>query len=169
MTPLSALPILGLLLATPPVHAAAQPPADPLAPIVAEALRNNLALAQERLTDTRADAAVREARSRLLPSLTLDARYSEQSGTLDLGEFINPAYAALNQILGQSRFPTDVSASLPLGHESRVRMLQPLFDPASAAAYSLARNARDAQHLQRRVAARSLAADAQIAYLTVAA
>ena len=169
MTPLPALPLLGLLLVVPVGRAFTQPPADPLAPIVAEALRNNLSLAQERLTESRADAAVREARARLLPSFTLDARYSEQSGTLDLGELINPAYAALNQIIGQPRFPTDISASLPLGHESRVRMLQPLFDPASVAAYSLARNARDAQHLQRRVVARSLAANAQIAYLTVAA
>ena len=47
---------------------------------------------------------MREARGRLLPSLSLDARYSEQSGTLDLGDFVNPAYAALNQLTGRNDF-----------------------------------------------------------------
>src|ERR687895_572692 len=62
---------------------------------VALALRNNLGLAQEDLAVERSEAGVREARGRFLPSLSLASRYSEQNGTLNLGDFVNPAYAAL--------------------------------------------------------------------------
>src|SRR5919108_4523802 len=96
-----------LVAAAPPVHAQSPSP-DPLGPIVAEALRNNLGIAQESLGVERAEAGVREARGGFFPSLSLDSRYSEQSGTLNLGDFVNPAYAALNQLNGSNRFPTDL-------------------------------------------------------------
>jgi outer membrane protein TolC len=35
----------------------------------------------------------------------------------------------LNQLLGQPAFPTDVSLTLPLRHETRLRLSQPLFRP----------------------------------------
>src|SRR5687768_16143761 len=60
--------------------------------LVAEALRNNLGLAQENLAVARAQAGVRESRGRFLPSVNLDSRYSELSGALNLGDFVNPAY-----------------------------------------------------------------------------
>src|SRR3990170_5890492 len=104
---------------------AAQTPSgayDPLAAIVAEALENNLGLAQENLAVERAEAGVREARGRFFPALNLDSRYSEQTGTLNLGDFVNPAYAALNQVTGTNRFPTDLDVTLPLAHESRLRL-----------------------------------------------
>ncbi len=147
---------------------AAQTANDPLGPIVAEALRNNLGLAQERLATERADATVREARGRFLPALALDSRYSEQRGTFNLGDIVNPAYAALNQVMGEHRFPTDLDLTLPLAHESRLRLAQPLFNASIQAGFAQSRHARAAQRLQERVAARRLAADAQTAYLNVA-
>ena len=151
---------------------AAQQPAggsDPLAAIVAEALENNLGLAQENLSVERAEAGVREARGRLFPTLSLDSRYSEQSGTLNLGDFVNPAYAALNQVTGTNQFPTDLDVTLPMRHESRVRLVQPLFDASILAGHALARHTRDGQHFERRSAARRLAAEAQAAFLEVGA
>jgi outer membrane protein TolC len=66
---------------------------------VTEGLSDNLRLMEERLSLARADAAVREARGRLLPSVTLNARYSERSGDiLDLGDLVNPAFGALNRL-----------------------------------------------------------------------
>jgi outer membrane protein TolC len=144
-------------------------PADPLAAVVAEALENNLGLAQEDLSVERAEAGVREARGRFLPALTLDSRYSEQTGTLNLGDFVNPAYAALNQVTGTNRFPTDLDITLPLAHESRVRLVQPLFDASIYAGHALARHTRDGQRLARGAAARRLAAEAQSAFLEVGA
>ena len=166
-TRLSAL-AAGVALLWMPGSVAGQEPADPLAPIVAEAIRNNLGLAQENLAVERAQAGVRESRGRFLPSLTLDSRYSGQTGTINLGDFVNPAYAALNQITGSTSFPTNIDINLPQRYESRLRLLQPVFDPSILAAHSLARHARDAQQLQRGSAARHLAAEAQSAYLGVA-
>jgi outer membrane protein TolC len=142
---------------------------DPLAAIVAEALENNLGLAQENLSVQRAEAGVRETRGRFFPTLSLDSRYSEQSGTLNLGDFVNPAYAALNQVTGTNQFPTDLDVTLPMRHESRVRLVQPLFDASILAGHALARHTRDGQQLQRGAAARRLAAEAQSAFLEVGA
>ena len=49
-------------------------------------------------------------------------------GALDLGEFVNPAYVALNQLTGSTRFPTDLEVTLtevyPDGGERYVRRLE---------------------------------------------
>lgn len=82
---------------------------------------------------------------------------------------MNPANAALNGLLGDSRFPTNLDVTLPFRHDSRIRVTQPLFDPAIIASYALSGHARDAQTLARGTVARRLAAEAQAAYLTVAA
>ena len=143
--------------------------ADPLGPIVAEALRNNLGLAEESLAVVRAEAGLRDARGRFFPTLSLDGRYSELSGALNLGDFVNPAYAALNQVIGSKRFPTDLDVTIPFQYESRVRLIQPLFNASILANHSLAKHTRDGQRLQHGAAARSLAARAQSAFLEVGA
>ena len=173
MTTLSSASILAsavvLVAAASPLAAQTPGGPDPLAAIVAEALENNLALAQEGLAVERAEAGVREARGRFFPVLSLDSRYSEQSGTLNLGDFVNPAYAALNGLTGTSQFPTDLDVTLPMRHESRLRLVQPLFDASILAGHALARHTRDGQHLERGAAARRLAAEAQAAFLEVGA
>jgi outer membrane protein TolC len=160
---------VAIVLSALPVALCAQAVSDPLGGIVAEAIRNNLGLAQEHLAVERAAAGVREARSRFLPALSLESRYSEQRGTLDLGDVVNPAYAALNQLIGAPRFPTNVNVTLPQRHESRFRLVQSVFDPTSVAAYRLSRHVHDAQDSQHRGAVRRLAAEAQTAYLNVVA
>jgi outer membrane protein TolC len=141
---------------------------DPFAPLITEAIRRNLALRQQRLAAERGDAAVRQARGRFLPSLALDPRYSESDNALALGELVNPAYRTLNQLTGTRRFPTDIDATLPLTQETKLRLVQPLYQPAIRAAYDATRSARDAQEAELRAAARQLAADVQLAYLDVA-
>jgi outer membrane protein TolC len=143
--------------------------ADPLGAIVAEALRNNLGLAEESLAVVRAEAGLRDARGRFFPTLSLDGRYSELSGALNLGDFVNPAYAALNQVIGSNRFPTNLDVTIPFQYESRVRLIQPLFNASILANHSLAKHTRDGQRLQHGAAARSLAARAQSAFLEVGA
>jgi outer membrane protein TolC len=158
---------LGGVLA--PALVAQAPAGDPLGPIVAEALRNNLGLAQESAAVARAEAGLREARGRFFPTLSIDARYSELSGALNLGDFVNPAYAALNQVTSSSRFPTNLDVTLPFQHESRARLVQPVFNASILANHSLARHTRDGQRLQHAAAARSLAARAQSAFLELGA
>jgi outer membrane protein TolC len=161
--------VVGVALMLARALGAQVPDGDPLGPVVAEALENNLGLAQEDQAVARAEAGVRESRGRFLPSLGLESRYSEQSGTLNLGDFVNPAYRALNQLSGTTQFPTDLDITLPLKHDSRLRLVQPLFDASILAAHSLARQARDGERSARGVAARRLAAEAQVAFLQVGA
>jgi outer membrane protein TolC len=132
---------------------------------IAEALQANLALAQQRAAERRADAGVREANGRFLPSLGLNARYSEFSGVVNIGDFINPAYAALNQLIGQQRFPTDISATLPFRQETKLDLTLPLFNDALFGARAAARAQRDLVGSGRRAAMRQLAADVQRAWL----
>jgi len=166
--------LLPLAAIAPPVTGAATTAAaastapstpDPLRAIVDEALRANLGLEQERLAERRAGAEVREARARLLPSINLDARYSHIENATNLGDFINPAYGALNQLTGTSAFPTDIDLTLPRRYESHLRLVQPLFNEAARAGLAVASARRDGQRMQLAAAARRLAAEAQIAYL----
>jgi len=132
---------------------------------VAEALRANLAIAQQGAAVRRANAAVREANGRFLPSVGVNARYSEFSGVVNIGDFINPAYDALNQLIGQQRFPTNINASLPFRQETKLEFVQPLFNDALFGATAAARAQRDLVGAQRRGAMRQLAADVQQAWL----
>lgn len=150
-----------------PSGLAARQGSDVMDRIVREALRHNLGLAQERLVYERAEAGVGEARARLLPTLTVEGSYRTGRQPLNLGDFVNPAYAALNDLLGSPLFPTNLDLPLPLPYESRVRVIQPLFDPAGLAGHAAAQYARDAQREALRVAARRVAAEALIAYLRV--
>jgi outer membrane protein TolC len=132
---------------------------------VAEALAANLAIAQQHAALRRADAAVREASGRFLPSIALNARYSEFSGVVNIGDFINPAYAALNQLIGVQRFPTDVSTTLPFRQETKVELTLPLFNDALFGAQAAARAQRDLVGSGRRAAMRQLAGDVQHAWI----
>ncbi len=144
-------------------------PRDPLGPLVAEALRNNLGLEAERLAERRATADVTAARGLFFPAITLDSRYTRQEGALDFGDLLNPAFAALNELRGTTDFPTNLKLTLPLAHESRARLTQPLFNETIRQTYALARQRRTGQELVRRAAARRLAAQVQLAYLSLAA
>jgi outer membrane protein TolC len=157
-----------LLLASPAF--AQTPRAEPVARAlldgyVSEAIGANLALAQQTAAVQRANAAVKEANGRFLPSAGLNARYSEFSGVVNIGDFINPAYSALNQLIGQERFPTNVAATLPFRQETKFEVSMPLFNDALFGARAAARAQRDLAGQGRRGAMRQLAADVQHAWL----
>ena len=163
-----------LLLATPliaiaAVHVDAQPTATNARALldgyVNEAMRANLAIAQQTAATRRADATVREANGRFLPSVGVNARYSEYSGVINIGDFINPAYDALNQLIGQTRFPTNINATLPLRQETKLELVQPLFNDALFGAAAAARARRDLVGASRKAAMRQLAADVQQSWL----
>lgn len=138
---------------------------DPFAALIREGFKKNLALARERLAEDQSEAAVRQARALYLPTLSFDARYSRTSGVLDVGDLVNPAYDALNQITGSNRFPTDIDATLPLAQETRFRLGQPVYNPAIQANYEASKSLRGLQGAQLRAAMRRLAADIQTAWL----
>jgi len=148
---------------------AQQPPAPPLSTLldrlVEEAWQRNLGAAQQDAALVRARAAVREADGRRLPSVALNARYSEYTGVLDVGEFINPAYQALNQLLGSPQFPTDIRATLPFRQETRLEASVPLFDARVGAGRSAARAGAAVASATRDGSRRQLAHDVQQAWL----
>jgi outer membrane protein TolC len=173
MTDMKTLTGLALLFATgtvvvPPARLAAQAKRDPLARLVTEALVRNLGLSAERLADQRAGADVRAARGLFLPSFGIASRYSYLDGVPNIGDFVNPAYAALNGLLGQNRFPTNLDVTLPQRHDSHVELRQPLFNAGILANYSAARGRADGQRFVLLATARRLAADVQTAYLNEA-
>src|SRR5256712_2169592 len=156
--------LVSVLLAGAPAALEAQRP-DPLGHLVTEALRTSLGLEGERLAERRVAAEVREARGLFFPSLGLQSRYSRLGGVPNIGDLINPAYATLNQLTGTSRFPTNINFTLPQRHESRLELVQPIFNAGILANYSVARARADGQRMQLAAAARQLAADVQVAYL----
>ena len=141
---------------------------DPLAALVREAIANNLGLAASRVAEDRAAAAVRAARGLALPVLSFESRRSQLDGVVDVGSFINPAYAALNRLTGTSAFPTDISQTLPQAQETRLRLAQPVFNPAIRASHQAARAQQDAQRSATLADARDVAAAAQRGYLAYA-
>lgn len=148
-----------------PTRANAQDARTLLDGYVAEALGANLAIAQQNAALRRANAGVREASGRFLPTVGVNARYSEFSGVVNIGDFINPAYAALNQLIGQERFPTDIAATLPFRQETKLELTMPLFNDALFGARAAARAQRDLAGSTRHAAMRQLAADVQHAWL----
>jgi len=141
---------------------------DPLAPLVREAIRNNLQLEASHVSDQRARAATRGARGLALPTLSLESRRSRLDGVVDVGEFINPAYAALNRITGSGAFPTDIHQTLPQAQESHLRLAQPVFNPAIGAARAAATAQQSAQRAVTGAATRDVAASVQRGYLAYA-
>jgi outer membrane protein TolC len=162
---ISGVVVLGAL----PLAAAAEPlradePA--LAGYVRRAAEHypELAARAVEIDERRADRAA--VRAGYLPSVDLDVRYTRTFGNqIDLGKLINPAYVALNQLLGAEQFPTDVEAELPLRLDARVRVTQPVFAPALYAGDHLAAAGVAAGVAERGVASRDVAAGVRVAYL----
>src|SRR3989442_10372249 len=161
---LSSAVLACVFLTAAPLALEAERPA-PLGQRVAEALRTNLGLEGERLAERRTVAEVREARGLFFPSLGLQSRYSRLGGVPNIGDLINPAYATLNQLTGTSRFPTNINFTLPQAHESRLELVQPVFNLGIVANYAVAHARANGQRMQLAAAARQLAADVQVAYL----
>jgi len=162
------LTTVALAVSTERLAAQSTVPRSPLDLLVAEGLAANALLRARTIAVAREDASVAEARGRFLPSLVANARTSTLSGTPNLGALINPAYAALNQLLGQSAFPTNINLTIPQRQEATVRLAQPLFEPRVLEGYRIARSLRAASAAERDAQRRQLAADIQTAYLQYA-
>ena len=152
--------LLALLLAGP---VAAQ--AGPMDSLVTRAIAVSRSLQERRIVDAQSEAAVREAAAQRRPTVSFDARYSRTDGVLDLGDFVNPANRALNELTQSNAFPTNIDARLPLAQETKVRVAQPLFRPAIRHNVQLRRSLREVRGAELAAATRQIAADVQSAYL----
>ncbi len=134
---------------------------------VREGLANNLALKQQKLMLEKSGQSVRQASGLFMPSVTLNARYTQLGGNVvNLGDALNPAYAALNQLTNSSAFPTDLDFRLPLRQETKVSITQPLLQPNVLFNYQIQNSLYSATEAATHVSERDLAAKIKTAYLT---
>jgi outer membrane protein len=138
---------------------------SPLDSIARVAVARNLAVRRSFEREREALAGVNQARGLFLPVLGLNARYSAMNGVVNIGDFINPAYATLNQLVGRDAFPTNIDASLPMKQETGLRTSVPLFNGALFANLSAARSIRALRGAERGAVIRRLDAESRIAYL----
>jgi outer membrane protein TolC len=168
----------------PPAAAKAPPPSSstglgaPLSPAASaeqpglaeyeqQALAANLTLREKQVVQERRAAERKVASSGYLPTVDLGLRYTYPVfGGLDLGDAINPAYDALNQVLGEQRFPTDVELRLPQALEVKVEVRQPLYAPALGVATRLAALGQRASEVELVIARREVLAGVRTAYLS---
>jgi outer membrane protein TolC len=141
-------------------------PTPGLAGYERDALAHNPTLREKRLAIARADEELRAARAGYLPQIDVSARYTKLiRGGNDLGSLVNPVYAALNQLSGQARFPTDVQLHLPPAFEAKIELRQPVFAPAVWGAVRLAELGRSASQVEMVIAEREIASGVRAAYL----
>lgn len=154
--------LLCLALGGPAAVLPARPPAVPATAeaYVAAALQHNLALEQQTLDLAAAQERLTQARSAFQPRLDLVARYSRASGgrTIDLpvGDLLNGVYGTLNELLVREGrppvFPQLDNQSIPLlrgrEQETKLRLIQPLWQPGIARSARAAREAAAARVAQ---------------------
>lgn len=152
--------------------ALAETPTAPLgAPMLAEyereALAQNLTVQEKQLLLQRRAAERNVARAGYLPSVDLSARYTQfLFGGLDLGEVVNPAFEALNQLTGQASFPTNLEIRLPPAFETKLELRQPIYVPAISATQRLAALGEEGGRLELALARREILAAIRVAYLS---
>lgn len=152
-----------------------QASSDVLEQYVAEGLAGNLALAQQSLTLAQHRQALKAARGMFLPSVGLEARYTRAGGgrafTLPIGDLFNPVYGTLNDLLQAPAFPTDLENEeirflRPREQETRVRLAQPVFDPALRHRYTIQARQVDAGAAELEAFRHDLVLEIKTAYYT---
>jgi len=144
---------------------------------IAEGLRNNLSLKQKTFSWQQSSSALKEARGMFMPSVNIEARYTRAGGgrkiEFPVGTMMNPVYQTLNQMLKSAgmppRFPENIpNAYIPFlrdrEHETKLRLIQPLFQPGLIYNYKIKRQLRKIKFLDRQMAARQLIAEIKTAY-----
>ncbi len=140
-----------------------------------EALSENLALKQKRISYEKSRAALAEARGAYLPSIDISARYSRAGGgrtiVTPVGDLVNPIHGTLNQLLGEQRFPTDIpNVTTPLlreeEQETKITLTQPLFQAEIFYNQRSQLNMSRASEAERDRYARELVADVKTAYFS---
>ena len=125
---------------------------------ILEALEKNLALRQQDFSYEKSVAELNEARGLFLPSLDIQGRYTRAEGgrsfEFPVGDIVNPIHDALNDLIGEPRFPTDVpneniSFLREKEHETKLEVIQPIFQPAVYYNYRLRANLTDIDRAAR--------------------
>ncbi|MEM8968662.1 MAG: TolC family protein [Bacteroidota bacterium] len=140
---------------------------------VTEGLENNLQLIQENLSVDQRWTAIQEARGQFFPAISLQSDYTLAGGgraiAFPVGDLLNPVYNTLNQLTGSSDFPTELEnvneQFLPNNfHDTKVRVIQPLFNTDLQHNMNIRENELAAQEAQRLAFKNQLVKDIKVAY-----
>jgi outer membrane protein TolC len=160
---------MGLLLAQP---AAGQAVNRTLQGYIETGLTQNVALRREGLAVATAAQQVRQARGLYQPQVQLNASYTLANGgrTIDfpVGDLLNPAYRTLNALSGADRFPQLANQSIQLlpnnFHETKVRIIQPLFNTDIYYNYKAQRELLSVQQARQAAYRNTLRHQVEVAY-----
>lgn len=132
---------------------------------IREGIAANLALKQEQLEVDKAVESLREAKSLFYPHLTFSPTYSVAFGgrrlAFPVGDMLNPAYAALNELTGSDRFPTDIQNVNELlaphnFHDTRISFQYALYNPQVRYHYLIQNSLLSAQEARLKVVSSEL-------------
>jgi outer membrane protein TolC len=104
---------------------------------IQQGLKNNLQLQQEQLNYERSVENLAQAKALFLPYAGINASYQLADGgrkiTIPVGDLVNPVYTTLNQLTGTNKFPQISNQTTNFlatnFHDTKVRVIQPLFNP----------------------------------------
>ena len=144
---------------------------------IQQGLESNLALKQQQFSLEQSMEALNEARGMFFPSLDLGARYTRAGGgrefVIPVGDLVNPIYQTLNQLLISQglppSFPEDIpNETIPFlrekEQETRLRLVQPLFQPAIWSNYNLKSDLSKVEQLRTEIFKRELVLEIKRAY-----
>jgi outer membrane protein len=150
---------------------------NPLERYIQNGLESNLALKQQKFSLAQSIETLNEARGKYFPSIDIGARYTRAGGgreiIIPVGDLVNPIYKTLNALLEAQgldpAFPEDIpNQSTPFlrerEHETRARLIQPIFQPAIWSNYGLKSDLTEIEKLKTNMFKRSLITEIKRAY-----
>lgn len=125
---------------------------------IQQGLKSNLQLQQEQLNYERSVQNLELARALFFPQVSANASYSLAEGgrkiTIPVGDLLNPVYSTLNSLTGTDNFPQIQNVNtqfLPNNfHDTKLRLIQPLFNPEIYFNYKAQKELISVQEAQRR-------------------
>jgi outer membrane protein TolC len=126
---------------------------------IQEGLKSNLQLQQEQLNYEKSVDNLGLARALFMPQISAVANYTLAGGgrkiQFPVGDLLNPVYTTLNQLTGTSAFPQIANVNeqfLPNNfHETKLRVIQPLFNPEIYFNYKAQKELTTVQQAQKNV------------------
>jgi outer membrane protein len=126
---------------------------------IQEGLKSNLQLQQEQLNYEKSVDNLGLARALFMPQISAVANYTLAGGgrkiQFPVGDLLNPVYTTLNQLTGTSAFPQIANVNeqfLPNNfHETKLRVIQPLFNPEIYFNYKAQKELITVQQAQKNV------------------
>lgn len=139
---------------------------------IEEGFQNNLALQSENLNIEKSIAALQEARALYYPQVSFNATYTLAAGgrniNLPLGDLLNPAYDALNQLTNSNNFPTLENQSeqfLPNDfHETYLQVVYPILNTNIRYNYKAKKELISVQEAKKRAYEDELQKEIKVAY-----